>query len=62
MKFGAISEHDFAIDLNRPKSTCFKVISEAFFNEAKVWSDSGKKPCFDCIMSLPISQGEYTLF
>ena len=37
----------FYLKFNLGKSTCFKVISQAFLYDAKVWSDTVEKPCFD---------------
>ena len=38
----------FCHKFNSGKSTCFKVISQAFLDDANVWSDIGEKPCFNC--------------
>ena len=32
---------------NSVKNTCFKWISQAVLDNAKVWSDTVEKPCFD---------------
>ena len=32
---------------NLGKNTCFKWISQAVLDNAKVWSDTVEKPCFD---------------
>jgi hypothetical protein len=37
----------FSHNFSSGKSTCFKVISQAFLDNAKIWSDAGEKPCFD---------------
>ncbi len=36
----------FCFEFNLGKSTCLKVISQAFLDDAKVWSDTGKKHAF----------------
>ncbi len=33
----------FCLKFNSVKSTCFKVISQVFLDDAKAWSDTGKK-------------------
>jgi hypothetical protein len=37
----------FCLKFKLGKSTCFKVISQVFLDNAKVWSDTVEKPCFD---------------
>jgi len=47
---------------NLGKSTCFKVISQAFLGDAKVWSETGENMLNSRLMNLRISHGKYTLF
>jgi len=52
----------FCLKFNLGKSTCFKVISQAFSDIAKVWFDTGENMLNSWLMNLQISQGKYTLF
>jgi len=52
----------FYLKFKLGKSTCFKVISQVFLDDAKAWSDSGKTMINSLLMNLQISQGKYILF
>ena len=52
----------FCLKFNSVKSTCFKVISQVFLDDAKAWSDQMKTILNSWSMYLQISHGKYTLF
>ena len=52
----------FCHKFNSVKSTCFKVISQGFLDDAKAWFETGNNVSHLWLMYLQIRQDKYTLF